>query len=256
MSANHTTFGDGPADGPGDQLDRIPPEGVSPSVHDPRDDDWSRPTVAELVGWMVEREETRQTLEAVMVQKALDSPEERDRFLALVDVAVDLSKLEAGRSGLEPEMVDLRASVEAAHRSLREGSEGLVLQLDESLPEAVYANSDQLDRVLAALLSIVSPPDGESETEIRIAPASPERRRDSSSVVKFEIRGGSLGDGDAGGLLPASSPVPDAARRLGLAVCTELVSLMGGQLSAEIDPDEDGTFWLTFPRTSKAEVPG
>lgn len=259
MSENHTTFGDGPAQGSREDLGRIPPEGVSPSVRDPVDDEaWTPPTVAELVDWMVEREETRQALEAALAKKALDTPEERDRFLALVDVVVDLSRLEAGRRGLDPEMVDLRGAVEAAHRSLREGAEGLVLRIDDALPEEVYADSDQLERVLAALVSIAAPADAGGETEVRVERAAGEpRRQGATSMLKFEVRGGSLGDGDAGDLLRASSPVPEPGRRLGLTVCTELVSLMGGQLSAGIDPDEDGAFWLTFPGTSTMQgVPG
>lgn len=232
-------------------VSRIPPKGESPEVRAPADDaGWATPTVTELVGWMVERPGPRRALESAMAQGAPDA----QRFLAVLDVALDLAQLEARGEGLHPKMLDLQAIVERAHRSLGEAVPArLALRIDEDVPVQVHADADQLERVLAALISIAAPTDGSDAVEIRIGRTEDDPdRTDAASVLTVAIQPG--GDGPAPDPVEVPHPgsVPRAARGLGLAVCAELVSQMGGELAGATDPEDVGTFWLTFPRTSAA----
>lgn len=234
-------------------LGRISAEGEPSKVQDPVEaEEWSSPRVTDLVGWMVRRPQTRRALETAMAKGAFDGREHSQQFLALVDIAVDLSRLETEGSTPDPESLDLRETVEAAYRSLPGAVPGsLVLNVDEDVPLSVHADRDQLERVLAALISISTPVNGGTATRIAIhlgLGAGP--RMDGATVLVIEVEGSESQD-------ERPEPVPPAGRRLGLAVCSEIVTLMGGELAAEPSSAGQGGFRLALPAGARqAGVPG
>jgi len=170
------------------------------------------------------------------------------RLSAIFDDFLLLSRMDAGKLTLRLEPVDPIAVVEesvARMESQHPNREFRTLYL-EPLPR-VNADEGRVVQVLANMLSnaakystdgsVIAVEIKATEDQVRFAvknegPGVPENERE-----KLFTRFGRIGN-DHG----------DASIGLGLYICSELVSLMGGRIGYESEPNKVTTFWFTLPR--------
>ncbi|GAB4515910.1 MAG: hypothetical protein Tsb0020_34560 [Haliangiales bacterium] len=178
-------------------------------------------------------------------------------LLNIVNDILDFSKLEAGKSELHVEELELQRVVEnllhvyavrAEHKGL-----DLIAAIEPTLPARIRGDVGALRQVLGNLISnaIKFTDRGEVVVEVRVV-----ADRGSSAVVAFEVRDTGIGiESDAlQAIFEAFRQVKAAAVRqhegtgLGLAICRELVALMGGRVHCESAPGYGSRFWfeLTF----------
>ena len=173
------------------------------------------------------------------------------RLSAIFDDFLLLSRMDAGKLTLRFEPVDPIAVVEesvARMESQHPNREFRTLYL-EPLPR-VNADEGRVVQVLANMLSNAAKysADGSvivveikaSEDRVRFAvknegPGIPENERE-----KLFTRFGRIGNDNG-----------DASIGLGLYICSELVSLMGGSIGYESEPNKVTTFWFTLPRAAE-----
>ncbi|KQT93835.1 hypothetical protein ASG49_02380 [Marmoricola sp. Leaf446] len=183
-----------------------------------------------------------------------------ERLLLLVNDILDISRLEAGRLRLDPvELVvtdivdDLRAWAEplAVRRGLR-----LRCEVAGDLPRLV-ADPARLSQVLTNLVgnAVKFTEDGEIAILAVTTTAALGAGGADAPAVRFEVV--DTGAGIPPELLeslfePFSQLDSSQTRRhggagLGLAICRELVDLMGGRLEATSTPGEGSSFRVTLP---------
>jgi signal transduction histidine kinase/CheY-like chemotaxis protein len=172
-------------------------------------------------------------------------------LVTLLNDLLDLSKMEAGKLIIDPGPVDLRSlardltlifSARAQPKGL-----SLSLEIEPSVPAWVWADALRLRQVLANLLS----------NAVKFTPAgrvSLRVHQQEGGALHFAVR--DTGVGIAPEILPrlfTSFEQGDAAttRRfggtgLGLALSNELVTLMGGKLTVETEPNQGSSFSFTL----------
>ncbi len=173
------------------------------------------------------------------------------RLSAIFDDFLLLSRMDAGKLTLRFEAVDPIAVVEesvARMESQHPGREFRTLYL-EPLPR-VNADEGRVVQVLTNMLSNAAKYSTETsviaveiraqDNEVRFAvknegPGVPENERE-----KLFTRFGRIGR-DSG----------DASIGLGLYICSELVTLMGGTIGYDSEPNKLTTFWFTLPRLAE-----
>ncbi len=180
-----------------------------------------------------------------------------ERLLRLVNDILDVSRLEAGKlavhrapftfSGI---IGDLEAwAVPLADR------EGLTFRhrVDPDLPEVVVGDAVRVAQVLTNLVGNAMKFTDTGEVVLHVDRRG--RRPDGAVVVRFRVRDTGIGiDPDQLDSLFESFTQVDTSRTrryegagLGLAICRELVTLMGGDLHAESTPGSGSTFAFTLP---------
>ncbi|WP_437666318.1 ATP-binding protein [Sorangium sp. So ce1182] len=179
------------------------------------------------------------------------------RLLRLVNTLLDFSRIEAGRlqTSFEPtDLAQLTAELASSFRSLVE-SAGLSLVVDcPPLPEPVYIDRAQWEKVVLNLLSNAFKFTLEGEIAVSVR-AHPDH-------VELSVR-------DTGGGIPADElpriferfhRVPGARCRsiegtgIGLALVQELVTVHGGCLRVSSEPGQGSTFIVSIPR-GRAHLP-
>ena len=187
-----------------------------------------------------------------------------EHLLGVINDILDFSKIEAGKLDLEPQAFQLRACIEEALDlvAIEAATKGLELayEIDDSVPEALRADSGRLRQVLANLL------------------ANAVKFTDQGEVV---VRAGAhpLGDGRHELALAVHDTgigvEPEAARRLfdpftqidvsttriyggtglGLAISRRLCEQMGGRIWVESEPGRGSTFTFTVQATEASPTP-
>ncbi|GMA14293.1 ATP-binding protein [Deinococcus metallilatus] len=172
------------------------------------------------------------------------------RLLKLVNTMLDFTRIEAGRAEATytpTDLAALTADLASGFRSLAEGA-GLRLTVDcPPLPEPVYVDGGLWEKVVLNLLSNAFKFTFEGEIEVRL--------REEAGQVRLSVR-------DTGTGIPAHE-LPRMFERfhriegargrsfegtgIGLALVRELVSLHGGEITAESTLGQGTTFTVTLP---------
>lgn len=201
----------------------------------------------------------------------LDTPltaEQREYLLtirtssqALVDLTgdlLDLSRIEAGRLRLEPEVCDPEEVLESAMVMFFEPAAVRRIELlacvDEGVPPAVIADAGRLRQVLVNLVGNAVKFTGKGEVEVtldRVA-APPDAPVE---ALRFRVRdtGPGIAPEDRERLFqPFTQLGPAPGRRfggagLGLAICRNLARLMGGTIEVESEVGRGSIFTFTLP---------
>ena len=178
---------------------------------------------------------------------------EVERLNALVEDLLDFARLEAGRSPLETENVDIGEVVRKGAERLAPQIDraGLTLSIDISpdLPE-IAIDIKRVEQVLLNLIhnAIKFTPSG-GRIDIRVG-------RDGSMIlVKVSDTGVGIDPGEQGRLFERFYK-SDRARRsegtgLGLAIAKHIVQLHGGDISVESVPAQGSSFVFTLPVSGK-----
>jgi signal transduction histidine kinase/CheY-like chemotaxis protein len=176
-------------------------------------------------------------------------------LLALINNVLDMSKIEAGRTELEPEPLDLHRLLQDIGDMFRLRAEAkdlaFTLELRPDLPQYVLLDMGKLRQVFINLLG-----NAVKLTEVGavMLRADAEGLPDGSWQLRFEVA-------DTGTGIPADeietifdafaqaghSPAKHQGTGLGLAISRQFMQLMGGDISVESTPGEGSVFRFEIP---------
>jgi signal transduction histidine kinase len=175
---------------------------------------------------------------------------ESDRLIRLVNDILDLAKLEAGRTNLDSQEVDLTSVIAEAVEAIAPLAEAKSIRLEsatEHLHGMIECDPSLVRQVLQNLIgnAIKFTPEGgrvriEAETndvavEVRVIDTGIGIPRDKWEAVfnKFEQVGQHKG--------------PIKGTGLGLAICRQIIERHGGRIAVESEEGEGSTFYFTLP---------
>jgi signal transduction histidine kinase/DNA-binding NarL/FixJ family response regulator len=176
-------------------------------------------------------------------------------LLSLINDVLDMSKIEAGHTQLEPETVNLSLLLDsiAEMMKLRADSKGIGfdLILDSNLPQHVSLDAGKLRQILINLLGNAVKFTGVGSVTLR---ANAENLPDNKCNLHFEVE-------DTGVGIPADrietifdpfvqaghSPSKQQGTGLGLAISHQFIQLMGGEITMESTLDKGSSFRFEIP---------
>jgi PAS domain S-box-containing protein len=184
---------------------------------------------------------------AESVQKSAEA------LLGVINDILDLSKIETGKLQVEAVEFDLRSLTEDAVAMLSERAhdKGLELacEIPGDLPTLLRGDPGRLRQVLANLVGNAIKFTEQGEVLVRVS-----RLEETEGALVFRIAVSDTGIGiapEAQNWLfePFVQVDGSAARRhegagLGLAICRQLVALMGGRIGLDSEPGHGSTFWI------------
>jgi two-component system, sensor histidine kinase and response regulator len=185
-----------------------------------------------------------------------------ENLLTIINDILDFSKIEAGRMELEIIDFDLMAAVEESVGLLAERAHDKGLELasfvGEDVPTILRGDPGRIRQVLVNLLGNAVKFTEEGEVVLRAGLVDESR---DAAVVRFEVRDTGIGmTEDQRSRLFESFTQADASttRRyggtgLGLAISRQLITLMGGEIGVESEPDHGSTFWFSLPLEKRPE---
>ncbi|MCO4769447.1 MAG: response regulator [Deltaproteobacteria bacterium] len=173
-----------------------------------------------------------------------------DALLAVIDDVLDFSRIEAGQVKLKMEEFDPRRPMEDAVRVLSPGAQrkGLVLTglVDPEVPRRLMGDPDRLRQLLVNLLG-----NAVKYTEEGVVAV---RGTVDGDCLRFQVEDTGIGLGPDHATLfePFTQAASFPTRRsggigLGLAICQELVGVLGGTIGASNLPQGGSSFWFSVP---------
>ena len=179
-----------------------------------------------------------------------------DSLLSIVNNILDLSKVEAGKLELEMLECNLTNCIEEtvcilAARAQAKGLE-MICDLRADLPEVVVTDAPRLRQILTNLLGNAIKFTERGEVELAVYPES---RDDQIVTIHFAVRDTGIGvPREKQSVIFSAFAQADASTTrlyggsgLGLSIASQLVSLMGGRIWVDSEPDRGSTFHFTVP---------
>jgi len=175
-------------------------------------------------------------------------------LLALINDILDFSKIEAGRLDLECANFDLRETLESladlfGKQAADKGLE-LLINVRGSTPCALKGDALRLRQILINLVNNAIKFTQAGEVAVT---AHAERLTDVAAILSFSVRdtGSGINHAQIRQLFSEYTQADSSTSRLyggtglGLAISKQLVTLMGGEISAESEPGKGSTFHFT-----------
>ncbi len=180
-------------------------------------------------------------------------------LLALINDVLEISRIEAGRTGVVRAAFDLAATLATVTEMTRPRAEakGLVFTIShpDPLPNQVVGDGHHLRQVLINLLgnAIKYTDQGQVSLNVSVLPAQ---------TLRFEVgdTGPGIAPDEQGHLFQAFYQTRDGIAKgegtgLGLAISREFVRLMGGELILDSAPGKGSRFSFTLPLPATDDVP-
>jgi PAS domain S-box-containing protein len=213
------------------------------------------------------------SLDAEQMKLARTARSSAEAMLAIINDLLDLSRIEAGKTRIEPEDFNLREAVEETVELLSERAHAkgleLVCFIDEKVPDRLRGDAGRIRQILMNLAGNAIKFTREGEVVVRL---DCKEEREARAVVRFSISDTGIGIAPEAvrALFQPFSQADESINRkyggtgLGLAISKQLVDLMGGEIGVESQPLEGSTFWFALPlerqprveEVSQARVPG
>lgn len=180
-----------------------------------------------------------------------------EHLLNLINDILDISKIEAGKMEVNPSrcsIPELISDILSLMR-VRAGEKGISLSAEYKgpLPETIYADRARLKQALMNLVSnaIKFTESGGVRLEICFLP----EWRDKEPAVQIKVIDTGIGimpENLKRLFQPFNQLDPSTSRKfggtgLGLAITRQLISLMGGEVTAESTPNKGSIFTITIP---------
>jgi len=191
-----------------------------------------------------------------------DVLESSRRLLSLINDILDLSRIEAGKSGLKPSHVDIRELLENSLTMVKEKAikHGIQIQLSSNFngtSRAIWADERKLKQVLYNLLSnaVKFTPDGGSIT-LAAKLISELKGEEKQSAIEISVADTGIGikSEDQARIFNTFEQADGSVKKkyqgtgLGLSLVKKLVELHGGQIWVESQGDGKGaTFSFIIP---------
>ena len=175
----------------------------------------------------------------------------------IVSDVLDLSKIEAGHLQVEHVPFDLHVVVRSTFRTFsplgRERGLEMKCQLADDAPREVVGDPGRVRQILANYLS--------NALKFTHAGAITLLLRAASGGARIEVRDSGIGispDVREQLFLPFTQADSSTTRRfggsgLGLSICRELATLMGGEVGVDSDGRRGSTFWVELPFDAAGE---
>ncbi|ADO70811.1 response regulator [Stigmatella aurantiaca] len=173
-------------------------------------------------------------------------------LLALINDILDLSRIEAGKVEVQPEVVILRRTVEALLRTFQpvaqEKKLGFSISVQEDVAEKLETDPQRFGQILRNLLSNAFKFTEKGEVSLRVFPVGPGK-------VGFAVRDTGIGIAphqqelifEAFRQADGSTHRKYGGSGLGLSISRDLARLLGGEVTVQSQPGEGSTFTLTLP---------
>ncbi|KHD78624.1 ATP-binding protein, partial [Actinoplanes utahensis] len=209
---------------------------------------------------------TEQNLTSKQIEFARTIHSAGSDLLSLIDDILDLSKIEAGRMDVEPDVVDfdgIRSYVEQAFVPQAE-VKGLDFRVDVApeLPDSLVTDPQRLQQILRNLLSNAVKFTDSGSVTLSIFPTSldagvdaPPSLHSAQQVVAFAVTDTGIGISDEKLAIifePFQQADGTTTRKyggtgLGLSISREFAALLGGTIAVSSEPGEGSTFTLFMP---------
>ena len=184
-------------------------------------------------------------------------------LLAIINDVLDLAKIESGKLELHESEVELEALV---HQTLALYSEMarakrvvLTCELQAELPGVIRTDGARLQQVLNNLVSnaVKFTDNGAVHVAARLVDAQGERRL----LIEVADTGIGIAPARQSALFVAFSQLDASTTRrqggtgLGLVICKQLVTMMGGEIDFVSATDQGSRFWFTLPLQPAEALP-
>jgi signal transduction histidine kinase len=186
---------------------------------------------------------------------AADIVEDAGHLLALINDLLDISKIEAGRLGLNIQRLDAGRIIAEAANKVRRLVEDKGLSLDASAEDlAISADPLRLKQILFNLLSNAVKFTDHGGIAVSAFADGP------LAVIEVADTGIGIRPDDQAGIFDAFRQLDSSARRqvggtgLGLAITRNLIELHGGSIQVESMPGRGSTFRFTVPLSEEKEI--
>lgn len=186
-----------------------------------------------------------------------------EHLLSLINDVLDMSKIEAGRTILEPEDIDLGGMIRDIidMMNIRAEAKGLQLTLDQSsdFPRYIHADPAKLRQMLINLLGNAIKYTNEGGIVLRLG-ATPTDDSKVRLACEVEDSGIGISEEDLERIFESFAQVGEQANDkgtgLGLAITRQYVELMGGELAVESKVGKGSVFRFEIPveRVAAEEV--
>ncbi len=205
-------------------------------------------------------------MSALLTERDLGSTEKRyaeaiaeagERLLVIIDDLLDFSRLEAGKLGLEARPFDVRrvvaSAVEVARVQPNADGLSIVDRIDDAVPAVLVGDGGRISQILLNLLGNAVKFTESGGVTIRVQyngdPIG------DLAYLRCEVQ--DTGPGIAAALQerlfqpfergPTADGKAISGAGLGLAICRQLVDLMGGRMGLASAPGKGSTFWFEIP---------
>jgi PAS domain S-box-containing protein len=182
-------------------------------------------------------------------------------LLELIDGILDFSRIEAGQLHLAPENLDLHSLLESVHRvftqQARDRGVRLELAVDAGVPRWVRTDPVRLRQVLVNLMGNALKFTKKGGVRLEAQAVGEPYPRDGRETVQVRLAVQDTGVGIPQARLDSIFELFTQAdetitRRfggtgLGLAVCRQLVDMMGGEMGVQSEPGHGSEFSVTLP---------
>jgi len=182
-----------------------------------------------------------------------------DALLTIIDDILDFTRIEAGQLEIRPSVFELEpciSSVKAlfADQIKRRGIE-LRVDIAENAPTVLVADQGRVRQILLNLVGNAFK--FTEEGHITIAATS----TDNTSRLRFEVidTGIGIADDQHDIVFSRFQQIETGLTRryggagLGLSICSQLVSLMGGDIGFESEPNKGSCFWFEIPLEAESQ---
>jgi signal transduction histidine kinase len=203
-------------------------------------------------------------LDKTQVRHLAHIVEAGETLTRIVNNVIDLAELDGGETRLEPAPFDPRALLDgalAAHGPAA-AAKGLSLGLElcAGAPDGLVGDAGQIRKVLDHYLANAIKFTEHGEVTLRLDAGDADDA--TTLTVSVSDTGPGLDPATQGRLFRRFSQADDSLRKsvggggLGLAICRELIALMGGEVGVESRPGRGSRFWfrLTLPRVAESEA--
>ncbi|TVQ94252.1 MAG: PAS domain-containing hybrid sensor histidine kinase/response regulator [Bacteroidetes bacterium] len=175
-------------------------------------------------------------------------------LLRLINNILDISKIEAGKLELKIESFNIQSAInnikKLNHPELINKNNEMQVEIDSGVPESVIADKLRVEQVLMNLVN-----NAMKFTEngvIKINASIPDNS--DPGIIKISVTDTGIGinEEDQTRLFHKFQQIDNSMLRpgegsgLGLYICKQLVSYLGGEIGVESNPGKGSCFWFTF----------
>ena len=175
-------------------------------------------------------------------------------LLRLINNILDISKIEAGKLELKIESFNIQSAIsnikKLNHPELINKNNEMQVEIDSRVPESVVADKLRVEQVLMNLVN-----NAMKFTEngiIKINTSIPDISDPGMIKVSVTDTGIGINEEDQTRLFHKFQQIDNSMLRpgegsgLGLYICKQLVSYLGGEIGVESNPGKGSCFWFTF----------